>query len=128
MTDTPKEPNDPRLQIARNNVSFLGAQEHIDVVNAALDSLHPSPTLRQEPEAADEGFSPLVELPGHRGTIDLREVEQVLPRGDYADECTLVMRSGARWSVGHGYDGSASKSMRHWAGLVDRAKAGGGSP
>lgn len=65
----------------------------------------------------------MINLPGGRGMIDLRDVDHIEPRGEYSDECTLVMRSGRYYSVSAGgFNGSASKSMAHWAALVDAAK------
>lgn len=54
--------------------------------------------------------------------IDLRDVDHVIPRGDYADECTLVMKSGKRWSVGSGFNKTAQQSAEHWMARVAAAK------
>lgn len=77
----------------------------------------PAPTV-----AAD----PFVKLTSHSGEIiDLREVETIVPSGTFPDECTLVMRSGARWSVSGEYQMTAQQSATHWRDLVSAAKKGG---
>lgn len=69
---------------------------------------------------------PFVKLTSHSGEIiDLREVETIMPRGTYPDECTLVMRSGSRWSVSGGYGMTAAQSAAHWRDRVSAAKNGG---
>ena len=61
---------------------------------------------------------------GNRGRIDLLEVESIHPRGDYPDEVTLVMRSGAKFSVSAqaagGRAGADAASV--WADRISRAK------
>ena len=64
----------------------------------------------------------LYTLPGDRGTISLSEVETIEPRGEYPDECTLVMRSGRRISVGAGANGSSAKSLAFWTNVIASAK------
>lgn len=72
-----------------------------------------------------EPINPLFKLDGNRGVIDLRQVESIEPYGEYPDECTLVMRSGRKWSVGAGYAGSRSHSVEHWSRLVNLANTQG---
>jgi hypothetical protein len=75
-------------------------------------------TARATP-AAD----PLVYLPHHKVTINLREVQSIEAQGEYPDECTIQMCAGQRYSVGSGYQKTAKQSADHWLARVAAAKA-----
>lgn len=88
--------------------------ERVRRVKAEQNASAPSP----QAGAAAVPTASFAALGAGRGLVDLRAVETIIPRGEYPDECTLVMKSGERHSVGSGYNKTALDSAKHWAELV----------
>lgn len=110
-----------KLEVSR----LMLLNEAADVANMMMMVCDVCDALRagagEQPSEAPA--SPLVYLPHHKVTIDLREVQLIEARGEYPDECTIQMRSGDRYSVGSGYQKTAKMSADHWAWRVAAAKA-----